>query len=81
MSEYTTEEATLDVERDHYDALADSDHKFAPYIKHIMQRYWEDSIGGWDECKESLSLVMNEGISNGNKVNYLVNFHNFEEGQ
>lgn len=79
MSEYTPEEAAMDTERDYYDGVSKSDHEFAPYVKHIMNRYWNDSIVSWDECKESLSLVMNKDFPDSNKISYLVSYHEFKE--
>ena len=85
MSEFTMEEAKLDIDRDYYDVLAESDNIFAPYVKHLMARYWDSSISryyenefdDWKLCKEVLTYVLNPEIPGDNKVDYLVKFHEY----
>jgi len=78
MSEYTVEEATLDIERDYYDELAVSTNVFAPYVSYIMERYYDDQIVEWEKCKKVLTYVLNNEISGDKKLEYLVNFHEYE---
>ena len=79
MSEYTMEEARLDVDRDYYEALGESDHIFAPYVKHVVARYYADYIIEWHSCVDVLNYVLNDEISGDSKLDYLVKFHAYEE--
>ena len=79
MSEYTVEEATLDIERDYYDELAVSTNVFAPYVSYIMERYYDDQIVEWEKCKKVLTYVLNNEISGDKKLEYLVNFHEYND--
>ena len=79
MSEYTIEEATLDIERDYYDELAVSTNVFAPYVSYIMERYYDDQIVEWEKCKKVLTYVLNNEISGDKKLKYLVNFHEYND--
>ena len=79
MSEYTIEEATLDIERDYYDELAVSTNVFAPYVSYIMERYYDDQIVEWEKCKKVLTYVLNNEISGDKKLEYLVNFHEYND--
>lgn len=71
------EEAALDIDRDFYEDLGKSDHKFAPYVKHIIARYYDDKIISWDHCKEVIDYVLNEEIPGDTKVKYLVDWHDY----
>jgi hypothetical protein len=77
MSDRTVQEAMLNIHRDHYEALGKSNHRFAPYVNHIMNRYYDDKVGDWENCKEVLEYILNEEISGDVRINYLVGWHEY----
>ena len=71
-------EALIDIDRDYYEELGKSNDRFAPYVKHLINRYYDDEFEDWESCKTVIDIVRSENISSGDRW-AIMKSHDYKE--